>query len=52
MEYDIEKNMDQEVRETMSKRVAEASQDFYDHQEKTQVLLAQGQQTNDNSLAL
>ena len=52
MEYDIERNMDQEVRETMSKRVAEASQDFYDHQEKTQVLLGQGQQTNENSLAL
>ena len=35
MEYDIERNMDQEVRETMSKRVAEASQDYYDHQERT-----------------
>jgi len=42
MDYDIEKNMDQEVRETMSKRVAEASQEFYDHQERTNVLLNQG----------
>lgn len=35
MEYDIERNMDQEVRENMSKKVAEASQDYYDHQERT-----------------
>lgn len=35
MDYDIERNMDQEVRENMSKRVAEASHEFYEHQEKT-----------------
>ena len=31
MDYDIERNMDQEVRENMSKKVAEASQEFYQH---------------------
>ena len=39
MEYDIELHMNQGVRENMSQRIAEASQDFYAHQERTGVLL-------------
>ena len=51
MDFDIN-DLDVEVKQSLVDKIEEASQEFYQHREKANQQLAQGEETNKNSLTL